>query len=106
MNRYGFDENTQGMSDGLARPDTERLHDGKKIEELKAAYKEALDTSAVYENIVNALAEDYFNLYYVNVETDEYIEYGSRTSKGQKSAKKYGTDFFRESMENARHLIY
>ena len=106
MNRYGFDENTQVVSDGLARTDSEREHDGKKIEELKAAYKEALDTSAAYENIVNALAEDYFNLYYVNVETGEYIEYGSRTSKGQKSAKKYGTDFFRESMENARHLIY
>lgn len=106
MNRYGFDENTQVVSDGLARTDSEREHDGKKIEELKAAYKEALDTSAVYENIVNALAEDYFNLYYVNVETDEYIEYGSRTSKGQRSAEKRGTDFFNESMENARRLIY
>ena len=84
----------------------EKNHDGEKIEELRAAYKEAMDTSAVYESIVNALSEDYFNLYYVNVETDEYIEYGSRTSRGRKSAGRRGTDFFAESMENARSLIY
>ena len=45
------------------------------------------EISTVYESIVRALSEDYFDLYYVNVETGEYIEYGSITEAGKKSTE-------------------
>ena len=60
----------------------------------------------VYESIITALSDDYFNLYYVDVETDAYIEYGSRTEKGQKGKEKRGTDFFTETRKNAERFIY
>ena len=51
---------------------TEVVNIKKENEQTRAAYQEALSTSAVYESVVNALSGDYFDLYYVNLETDEY----------------------------------
>ena len=72
----------------------------------KAAYQEALTTSAIYENVVDALSEDYFDQYYVDVETGDYIEYGAWTEEGKRSNERRGTDFFTQSKENARAYIY
>ena len=64
------------------------------------------EISTVYESIVRALSEDYFDLYYVNVETGEYIEYGSITEAGKKSTEIHGTDFFTESLKKAKEYIF
>ena len=91
---------------GMCMDVTEIVRMRKENEQAKAAYQKALSTSAVYESVVNALAGDYFNLYYVNVETDEYIEYGSRTEKGQHVSEMRGSDFFAETRRNARIFVY
>ena len=75
-------------------------------EETQVAYAEALNTSAIYKSIVNALASNYFDLYYVNAETGEYVEFGSRTNEGNDSFARYGDDFFAESKQNAQSIIY
>ncbi len=75
-------------------------------EQTFAAYQEALNTTAIYENMVHALSEDYFDLYYVDLLTDEYIEYGSRTERGHKMRQERGVDFFENSKKNAFNLIY
>ena len=78
------------------------------VDEGEAArdQEKAPHASAVYESILQALSEDYFDLYYVDIETGEYIEYGSRTEKGQRTKEKRGADFFTECGESARRLIY
>ncbi len=72
----------------------------------KAAYQQVLTTSAIYEDVVDALSEDYFDLYYVDVETGDYIEYGAWTEEGQRSTERRGEDFFGSSRENAKRFIY
>ena len=89
---------------GMSVDITEIENVRKENEETRAAYQEALSTSAVYENIVHALTEDYFNVFYVDLETDEYIEYGFRTDSGQGRQENRGSDFFGSSRKNA--LIY
>ncbi|MBR1441392.1 MAG: PAS domain-containing protein, partial [Lachnospiraceae bacterium] len=69
---------------GMSMDVTEVMRVRKENEEAKAAYREALNTSATYESIVEALAVDYFNFYYVDIETDEYVEYGSQFENGKK----------------------
>ena len=91
---------------GMSMDVTEVMRVRKENEQTKTAYQEALSTSAIYESIVDALSEDYFNLFYVNIETNEYIEYGSRTEKGLRTTEKRGVDFFAESRENAIRYIY
>lgn len=78
----------------------------RENEQAKAAYQEALSTSAVYESIVEALSGDFFDLYYVDAETNDYIEYGSWTEEGRRTTEKRGDDFFTTSRENARRFIY
>ena len=91
---------------GMSMDVTEVMNAQKEKEQAKAAYQKALNTSAVYEGIIDALSGDYFDLYYVDLETGEYTEYGSWTEEGQRSIEKRGTDFFAESMENAKNFIY
>ncbi len=74
--------------------------------ETYAFDKDALNINVVYESIVDALSQDYFDLYYVDVETEEYIEYGSRTEKGQRTTERRGTDFFAECRRNAVGLVH
>ena len=78
----------------------------QSVEKTEKAYRNALRTSSVFENIVSALSEDYFNVFYIDLDTDDYIEYGSRTEAGFLSAENHGTNFFEESKANARSLIY
>ena len=78
---------------GMCMDVTEVIKARKENEQARTAYQEAMSTNAIYENIVDALFENYFNLYYVDVETDEYIEYGSRTEAGKRTTEKHGSDF-------------
>ncbi|MBQ9553218.1 MAG: diguanylate cyclase [Clostridia bacterium] len=72
----------------------------------KAAYQQALSESAVYENMINALSEEYFDLYYIDLATDEFIEYGSVTGGERRSTENKGTDFFNEARKDAHKVIY
>jgi diguanylate cyclase (GGDEF)-like protein len=85
---------------------TEVISIRKENEQTRAAYQEVLSTRDIYENVINALSEDYFDMYYVDLETDEYIEYGSRTEKGRFMNRLRGRDFFNETKKNALTLVY
>ena len=91
---------------GMCMDITEVVSIRKENEQTRAAYQEALSTSAVYESVVNALSEDYFNLYYVDLETDEFIEYGFRTDKEHRMNGERGSDFFSEARKNALSFVY
>jgi diguanylate cyclase (GGDEF)-like protein len=91
---------------GMSTDITDYMTTEQEREQAEAAYREVLGTSAVYESIVDALSRDYFNLFYVNLDTDEFIEYGYRTEEGHRSSENSGRDFFAASRRNALSLIY
>ena len=91
---------------GMSMDVTEFVRIRKENEQTRAAYQEALSTSAAYESVVNALSEDYFNLYYVDLETDDFIEYGFRTDKERRLNGLHGKHFFSETEKNARLFVY
>jgi diguanylate cyclase (GGDEF)-like protein len=82
-----------------------QLEETEKILELRQSYKEALSTSAVFESIVEALSADYFDLFYVDIETGSYVEYGMRSERGQKIEERRGEDFFGECMSKGTSLL-
>lgn len=58
-----------------------------------------------FENIAKALSADYYNLFYVNIETEEYTEYLSGFGEGIMSSERKGTSFFGQLQKDARiHL--
>ena len=60
----------------------------------------------IYANLARALASDYFSLYYVNLETDEFIEYKSIAAKEELSTERHGDDFFRRARLDALTHLY
>lgn len=75
------------------------LVDVTEMENLKSS-------NAIYENIVTSLTEDYFNMFYVDLDTDNYIEYGLRTEVKRDSSERRGEGFFKTILTNARSVIY
>lgn len=84
----------------------EQLRLQQELEQVRAEYQRAISSRTVYESIVDALSDDFFNLYSINLETGDYIEFGSRTEAGYRAREISGTDFFAESQRNALIYIY
>ena len=63
-------------------------------ERLRKACEEARRTSAIYTHIAHALSRDYTDLFYVNIKTDEYIEYHTDEDLGLLVETRRAPDFF------------
>ena len=64
------------------------------------------ESTATYYRIVQALAADYFSIYYVDTETDRYTEYSSGDGFGSLGIENTGEDFFAESRKNIPRVVY
>jgi diguanylate cyclase (GGDEF)-like protein len=101
-----FDAGGRLCTLGMSVDITEMEQAKRESERYLAAYQEALTSSTIYESIIDSLAGDYFNLFYVDLETDDYIEYGSRTEASDRLSETRGTDFFAVSRQNAKSYVY
>ena len=59
-----------------------------------------------YADIANSLSTDYIYLYYVNLNTESFIEYSPDPSSKSLTAERHGTDFFAASRKDAMEFIY
>ncbi|MBE5914461.1 MAG: GGDEF domain-containing protein [Pseudobutyrivibrio ruminis] len=59
-----------------------------------------------YNYIARALSEDYINLFYVNMDTDEFVEYNPDGLNRDVSVEKKGTDFFNKTLKSFFSRIY
>ncbi len=71
-----------------------------------AVVEEESNSGTNYANISRALSSDYINLYYVDTETDQFIEYTSDPSRENLAVERHGSDFFNSSAKDARIFIY
>lgn len=83
----------------------------KRAEEAEAearriAYEEARSSSVTYSHIAQALAADYNYLYYVDLDTEDFIEYSCDAKRSSLAVERRGEDFFNVSREQAKVLIY
>ena len=82
----------------------EKMREENKV--IKATYQKILEEKEIFEQINFALTGDYFNLYYINLDTDEYIEYGSRTESDSDMTQNTGKNFFRNIQKDIDKLVY
>ena len=61
---------------------------------LEEAYKKASSTATVYTHVAHALARGYTDLFYVNMESDDYIEFHTDDESGVLNEARRGTRFF------------
>ena len=73
---------------------------------LEKAYKKASSTAAVYTHVAHALARDCTDLYYVNMETDEFIAFHTDDARGVLNEARRGTNFFEACEQEAKTYIH
>jgi len=69
-------------------------------------YQNAIEKSVTYASIAEALAADYFSIYYVDMETEEFIEYSSHGEYETLNIEKGGKDFFEKSRSNVLRVMH
>ena len=92
------DREQRHIAIGVANVDAQVPED-EKLEEQRRS-------SVTYAGIVQALAMDYFGIYYVNAETGHFIEYSSRGSYGSLGLEKSGDDFFSTTHKNIERIVH
>ena len=78
----------------------------RENERLQEACEKARDTGAEYSHIAQALARGYTDLYYVNMDTDEFIEYHTDDDVGVLSEARRGSDFFEGCERDAKPFVH
>ena len=74
--------------------------------QLEEAYKKASRKAIVYTHIAHALARGYTDLYYVNMETNELIEFHTDDEHGVLSELRHSADFFEGCERDAKTGVH
>ncbi len=69
-------------------------------------YEAAMAATVTYSRIAQSLAQEYFSIYYVDTDTDEYIEYSSTSEYQELQVERSGLDFFKDTRQNILKTIY
>ena len=72
----------------------------------KEAYENAVSAGLMYTNIAQTLARDYIDMYYVNTDTEEYIEYGKGEKRGTLSELRRGWHFFSDCKAELAEKVF
>ena len=69
-------------------------------------YEAAKAETVTFSSIAQALAADYFSIYYVDTDTDRFVEYTSHDEYRALRIEKSGEDFFNLSRRNILRVVY
>ena len=69
------------------------------------AYRDIEQEARGYARLVQALAFDYFSLYYVDIESGRFLEYGRMIDDPRMLLRRKGEDFFMDAGRTIRHLV-
>ncbi|MCR5694849.1 MAG: diguanylate cyclase [Clostridia bacterium] len=72
---------------------------------LEKAYEKERSIGTVYSHLALSLARGYTDLYYVNMETDEFVEYRTNDDSGVLTEARRGSDFFEGCERDAKIYI-
>ena len=64
------------------------------------------DEGESYADIARSLAADYYNIYVIDLDTDNYIEYSSQVGGEEMALERHGGDFFETARHDAMSRIY
>ncbi|MBR3742041.1 MAG: EAL domain-containing protein [Clostridia bacterium] len=73
---------------------------------LEKAYKNANSKATIYTHVAHALARDCTDLYYVNLDTDEFIAFHTDDERGVLSEARRGENFFEAANQEAKIYIH
>ena len=75
------------------------------IRNVSEIVKSTVEGGLSYSRITRALAADYFRIYYVNTETDNFLEYNTGEGAADTGMEKGGARFFERFRENIQNTV-
>ena len=78
----------------------------KDAREAGEKYRQEAIENITYGKVAQALAGDYFSIYIIDPDTDEFVEYSATDEYDTLGVEKAGKDFFNLSRKNMERLIY
>ena len=91
---------------GMCQDVTDIVRIRRENATTKEAYEKARSTGIIYTHIAQTLAHAYTHLYYVNLDTGEFIEYRPQKEGGSLTEERRGEDFFSVCREEAVRYVY
>ena len=70
------------------------------------AKTEILRSEMTFSRLALSLARDYLSVYYINMETGAYIEYGATSESDKLLVLSSGEDFFKDTLINGERLVH
>lgn len=91
---------------GMCQDVTDLVRIQRENATTKEAYEKARSTGIIYTHLAQALARSYTNLYYVNLDTEEFIEYVTDETSGALREERRGWHFFDECKLEAEQYVH
>ena len=91
---------------GMSQDVTDMVRIQRENATTKEAYEKARSNGIIFTHIAQTLAHGYEDLYYVNLENSEYIEYNTDAETGALIEIRRGTDFFESLISDADVMVY
>ena len=91
---------------GISQDVTDMIRIQHENATTKEAYEKAKLAGIMYTHIAKTLARSYSELFYVNLETEEYIEYLTDDENDSLAESRRGDNFFEQCRKDAQKLIH
>ena len=101
-----IDENGRPCILGMSQDVTDMVRIQRENATTKEAYEKARSNGIIFTHIAQTLAHGYEDLYYVNVENEEFIEYHTDDKTGSLVEVRRGDNFFVSCVREADMFVY
>ncbi len=91
---------------GMCQDVTDMVRIQRENATTRDAYEKARSTGIIYTHIAQTLAQGYTDLYYVNAETEEFLEYETDQTDGSLREARRGGNFFDECRAVTEEVVY
>ena len=93
---------SRGVVIGISNIHTQSLYRQSQDTKLQKVHRDSL----TYARIAQALANEYFSIYYVNMDTNAFIEFSSTDKYKELQTENNGIDFFESCLHNAPLAVH
>ena len=93
---------SRGVVIGISNIHTQSLYRQTQETKLQKVHRDSL----TYARIAQALAGEYFSIYYVNLDTNAFIEFSSADKYKELQTENNGIDFFESCLHNAPLAVH
>ena len=91
---------------GMLQDVTDSFRISREDVKTKEDYEKARNSGIIFSHIAQALAYGYICLYYVDVNTEEFIEYRTDTENGILTELRRGWHFFEQCLDEIEEFVY